>query len=257
MDNENQVPVNTEEELIPQPEIQEENAPKTECENVEQCSGSAEEIQPDNNETASLEDDETSQFKSNRPQVVVTQEMLDISNKTLAIMFDYLGLDANIKAEGRNSKINLLVSSEETGRIIGRKGQSLEALQLLLNRMMQKNDPDFPKVYIDIDGYSSKGSDRKREERGDARHHGSHNRKGGNRGSSSSESGSNHREDILRQQAIDASKEVRRWGEPVTLQEMNAHDRRIVHITLENESDIQTESIGNGAKKSVVISLKK
>ena len=62
---------------------------------------------------------------------------------------------------------------------------------------------------------------------------------------------------ILRQQSIDASKEVRRWGEPVTLPPMNAHDRRIIHITLEGESDLQTESTGEGNFKSVVISLKK
>ena len=38
---------------------------------------------------------------------------------------------------------------------------------------------------------------------------------------------------------------------------MNAHDRRVIHITLENEADIQTESEGDGPKKSIVISLKK
>ena len=46
-------------------------------------------------------------------------------------------------------------------------------------------------------------------------------------------------------------------GEPVTLPPMNAHDRRIIHITLEGESDLQTESTGEGNFKSVVISLKK
>ena len=38
---------------------------------------------------------------------------------------------------------------------------------------------------------------------------------------------------------------------------MNSHDRRIIHITLENEPDLHTESIGDGAMKSVVVSLKK
>ena len=65
------------------------------------------------------------------------------------------------------------------------------------------------------------------------------------------------KEDILQQQALDAAKEVRRWGEPVTLPAMNSHDRRIIHITLENEPDLHTESTGEGAMKSVVVSLKK
>ena len=38
---------------------------------------------------------------------------------------------------------------------------------------------------------------------------------------------------------------------------MNSHDRRIIHITLENDADLQTESIGEGSVKSVVVSLKK
>jgi len=65
------------------------------------------------------------------------------------------------------------------------------------------------------------------------------------------------KDEILRQQAIDTAKEVRRWGESVTLPPMNSHDRRIIHITLEEESDIHTESIGEGSLKSVVVSLKK
>ena len=185
--------------------------------------------------------------------------MLDKSKKTLATMLDYLGLEATVKAEGRSSKINLLVSSEDAGRIIGRKGQSLESLQILLNRMMQKENIDFPKVYIDIDGYSSKrerGSDRHDGEgRREKRERASRGRRDGARSFHDDDEGNN--DSNLRQQAIDASKEVRRWGEPVTLPPMNAHDRRIIHITLENESDLQTESTGEGNFKSVVISLKK
>ena len=197
--------------------------------------------------------------KEARPQIAVTQEMLDKSKKTLATMLDYLGLEAAVKAEGRPSKINLLVSSDDAGRIIGRKGQSLESLQILLNRMMQKENIDFPKVYIDIDGYSSKrergGERREGEGRRERRERAPRGRREGGRSFRDEDEGDN--DSNLRQQAIDASKEVRRWGEPVTLPPMNAHDRRIIHITLEGESDLQTESSGEGNFKSVVISLRK
>ena len=63
--------------------------------------------------------------------------------------------------------------------------------------------------------------------------------------------------DQLEQQALDAAKEVKRWGEPVTLPEMNAHDRRIIHVTLKDDPELTTESMGEGAMKKVVISLKK
>ena len=61
----------------------------------------------------------------------------------------------------------------------------------------------------------------------------------------------------LRQQALDSATEVRRWGDPVTLPPMNSHDRQIIHVTLENAPDLAIESVGEGAVKSVVISLKK
>lgn len=187
-----------------------------------------------------------------RPQIEVTDEMIEKSSKTLSTMLDFLGLEGTVKTEKRPSKINLLISSEDAGRIIGRKGQSLESLQLLLNRMMQNGNEDFPKVYIDIDGYSSNGKTvaerRPSRERAERRERGE--RRGGHRFDSG-------KEDILQQQALDAAKEVRRWGESVTLPAMNSHDRRIIHITLENEPDLHTESIGDGAMKSVVVSLKK
>lgn len=213
----------------------------------------------DENPAPQTETKQETAEKTSRPQVEVTQEMLDRSSKTLATMLDYLALDANVRSEARPGKINLIVSSEDAGRIIGRKGQSLESLQLLLNRMMQKNDIDFPKIYIDIDGYSSKP----RDDRGS----GKRSPRGGDDGKPSKRGGAPRRprrnddsdphDDILKQQALDAAKEVRRWGEFVTLPPMNAHDRRIVHITLEEETDIQTESSGDGTHKSVIISLKK
>ena len=49
---------------------------------------------------------------------------------------------------------------------------------------------------------------------------------------------------------------MKRWGDPVKLPEMNAHDRRIIHVTLQNDPEITTESEGEGAFKKVVISLK-
>ena len=187
-----------------------------------------------------------------RPQIEVTDEMIEKSSKTLSTMLDFLGLEGTVKTEKRPSKINLVISSEDAGRIIGRKGQSLESLQLLLNRMMQNGNEDFPKVYIDIDGYSSNGKTvaerRPSRERAERRERGE--RRGGRRFDSG-------KEDTLQQQALDTAKEVRRWGESVTLPAMNSHDRRIIHITLENEPDLHTESIGEGAMKSVVVSLKK
>ena len=64
-------------------------------------------------------------------------------------------------------------------------------------------------------------------------------------------------EEQLIAQAQDAAKEVKKWGEPVTLPKMNAHDRRIIHITLENDPELTTVSEGEGALKKVIVSLRK
>ena len=201
-----------------------------------------------------------------RPEPVpVTDEMLDNSKKILITMLDYLGLDGTVKVEGRPGKINLLIASSDAGRIIGRNGQSLESLQVLVNRMMQKGDEPCPKIYIDIDGYSSnsKRGERREREGGERRpfrggpagrrqHRNNFEDRDDSRGK-----GDSDKDEQLRQQALDSAKEVRRWGEAVTLPQMNSHDRRIIHITLENEADLVTESVGDGNFKSVVISLKK
>ena len=220
---------------------------------------------------------ETEKTFEPRVRKPVVPEMLERTQKDLMKMLDFLGYeDAVVKAAESNGEIELSVESQDAGRIIGRKGQTLESLQLLLNRMMQKEDPDYPRVQICIDGYSTRRPDsrgraaREQEDgsferrRGGAEHG---RRRGGNGGERGERRrrfgddreghGGDEHDDILRQQALDAAKEVRRWGEAKTLPAMNAHDRRIIHITLENEADLQTESEGEGPKKSIVISLKK
>lgn len=164
--------------------------------------------------------------------------------RTLATMLDYLGLDAMLKTEMKGSNVAIKITSEEAGRIIGRKGQTLENLQLLLNRMLFNGDRTFPRVSLDIDGYTR--GDFRSGKRGDKRE-----------GSNGERRGSGVDEEQLRCQALDASKEVKRWGESVVLKAMNSHDRRIIHITLEEDPELETCSEGEGSLKKVIISLKK
>ncbi|HBC87300.1 MAG TPA: hypothetical protein DCZ94_10120 [Lentisphaeria bacterium] len=243
------------------------------------------------------------------------QEKMQKASTTLATMLDYLGLDASVKAEDRDGRIALVAVSEDAGRIIGRKGQTLDQLQLLVNRMVLKNDTESPRISIDVDGYSrrpmrdhrdrgdrggERGADRgdrggdrteqrndrggeQRSDRGD---------RGGDRGDRGGDRGGERRrrddrregggtrnfddrrpsEDVarvetdaeheqkIRQQSLDAAKEVKRWGDPVVLPLMNSHDRRIVHVTLKEDTDINTESAETDDSvklKSVTVSLNK
>lgn len=217
------------------------------------------------------------------------EEKMEKASKTLAMMLDYLGLEAGIKSKEKNGRIYLTTVSDDAGRIIGRKGRTLEDLQLLINKMINKGDEAGPKIYIDVDGYSRKPQRRRREETASQEEGKEENAAGngeqrrnerGRKFDRSKEGGRGRRfnrdrrerrdrgnesesyedrENIVRQQAIDASKEVKKWGEPVTLPPMNSRDRRIVHLALQDDPEISTESreTNDPKLKSVVISLKK
>lgn len=188
------------------------------------------------------------------------QEQKEKIVKTLATMFDYLGLNASLRIEEKGTRLAVKITSDDAGRIIGRKGQALESMQLLLNRIMFKDNEDCPHILLDIDGYAKgerearaprenageeSGEEQQRRPQRERRERRRYN-DGPERTSTAQ----------LEQQALDAAKEVKRWGDPVKLPEMNAHDRRIIHVTLQNDPEITTESEGEGALKKVVISLK-
>ena len=199
------------------------------------------------------------------PVKPASRESMEEARSVLAHMFDFLGIDANIRVENKSRSVNLYVSTEEPGRVIGHHGKTLENLQLIVNRIMQKTDSEFPKLYIDMEGPRERRSEHRSErtdrvERSDRSERGERPRREfrgerrerfeGRRGSSFSH------DEVLRQQALDAAKEVHQWGAPKTLPPMNSLDRRIVHITLEDDTALTTNSIGDGEKRSVVIALK-
>ncbi|MBR2374570.1 MAG: KH domain-containing protein [Lentisphaeria bacterium] len=151
------------------------------------------------------------------------------------------------------------ISSNDVGRIIGRRGQTLESLQLVLNRIVGRDDKEFPLVLLDIDGYAD--GERAPRKEGDEESNGEDRPRGGfrRREREDREDGGqrlSNREQLERQ-AQDAAKEVKRWGDPIKLPEMNAHDRRIIHLALKDDPEVMTESEGEGVMRQVVISLKK
>jgi spoIIIJ-associated protein len=188
----------------------------------------------------------------------IPEEKISKAITTLATMLDYLGLNAELKAEEKNGRIIVKASSDDAGRIIGRKGQTLESLQFLINRMMFKMDYEFPKIYIDVDGYSKDGRGERSNEserRRDESPYRPREKFSRHEDDSSSHRNDEGRDAILAQQALDAAKEVKRWGEPVSLPPMNSHERRIIHTTLDGDKAITTESheTDNPSLKKVVI----
>src|SRR5574344_346464 len=92
------------------------------------------------------------------------QELKNKIVKTLATMFDYLGLSGSFRVDAKGNKLAVKITSDDAGRVIGRKGQTLDSLQLVLNRIMFKDMEDCPRLLLDIDGYA-KGEREPKERR--------------------------------------------------------------------------------------------
>ena len=137
---------------------------------------------------------------------------------TLAELLGHLGFPATVEEHQLEDGLLLDVKADDAGRLIGRQGQTLGALQYLVNRLLIRQDPTAPKVMVDVAGY-----------RAEAR-------------------------DLLVKKAKEAAEKVRRWGDIVELEPMSPFDRRIVHNAIKDDPDIETHSIEvEGTTKKVVI----
>jgi spoIIIJ-associated protein len=146
-------------------------------------------------------------------------------------MIELLGLPAKVSVRDESEKVVIGVETEEPGRLIGRKGRYIESLQYLLNRVLGQKYGEMPPVMIDVDGYQSRAP------------------QGRVRPSSEDET-------QVRQRALDAAKEAKRWGTPKTIGPLTAAERRIVHTALREDSTITTESgpeDAKGMKKVTII----
>lgn len=125
-------------------------------------------------------------------------------------------------AEEEPLTLNIRTESEQAlSLLIGRRGETLSALQLLVNLIVAKQTGHHERIIVDAEGYRLR------------------------------------REENLRSMAMRVAAQVRRSGHPVTLEAMPPAERRIVHMTLAETDDIGTESTGEGDQRRVVVSLKR
>jgi spoIIIJ-associated protein len=129
-----------------------------------------------------------------------------------------LGLPATVEERNEPDGILIDVKTEESGRLIGRQGQTLADLQYLTNRILFQQNQSSPKVTVDVGGYRSQARE------------------------------------VLMKKAQEAAEKVRRWGEPVELEPMGSFDRRIIHNTFKNDPDVETHSVEvDGTEKKVLL----
>jgi len=125
---------------------------------------------------------------------------------------------ATVNATQEEDRISLVVTSGDAGLLIGKQGQTLDALQYLVTKMLAKQTRKKVRIAIDVEAYR-------------ARHN-----------------------EALTLLAKKNGEKVKRSGKAVTLNPMNPYDRRIVHMALQGDKDLKTISRGEGLYKKVVIS---
>ncbi|HOO90321.1 MAG TPA: RNA-binding cell elongation regulator Jag/EloR [Syntrophales bacterium] len=144
----------------------------------------------------------------------------DISLRAQAFiegLLSHVGVDFSVKAEENEEYIVLTIEGDGGGLLIGRGGQTLDAIQYLTNKVLNKNGNGRKRIILDTENYRKK------------------------------------REQNLSALAEKLGEKAKKTRRPVTVNPMNAHDRRIIHMALQNDSDLTTRSRGEGAFRKIVI----
>jgi spoIIIJ-associated protein len=137
---------------------------------------------------------------------------------TLQKILDLLGFTTTVEEHQMEDGWLLDVKTEDSGRLIGRQGQTLSDLQYITNRLLFQQDPSAPKVMVDVSGYRAQA-----------------------------------RETLVKK-AKEAAEKVRRWGDVVELEPLNAFDRRIIHQALKDDPGIETHSVEvEGTEKKAIL----
>ncbi len=135
----------------------------------------------------------------------------------LAQMLEKMGEPAQVEAFRDEDRITLKIESADAGLLIGKQGQTLEALQYLVTKIISKKSRKKVRLVIDIESYRARHSE------------------------------------ALTQMALKYGEKVKKTGKPITLNPMNPHDRRVVHLALQGDADLKTLSRGEGLYKKVVV----
>jgi spoIIIJ-associated protein len=131
----------------------------------------------------------------------------------LDTMLGYLGFVTEIDETTNESGNQVLqIYTEESRRIIGRDGETLDAIQFLLNRLIQTKDKNAPKVTVDCEHYRSM------------------------------------REDRIVHRVRELAERVRITGRSLQLEPMNSYERRIVHNAFKDDPDVATWSPSDSAR---------
>lgn len=157
----------------------------------------------------------------------INAEEVDLAAEVVDSILQILEIDADINirepvtaGDGLGSARAVIdISGDDLGMLIGRRGESLMAFQYVVNLVMTRRFPGRGSVTVDVEQYRRR------------------------------------REDQVVSLAERMAERVRDIGEPITLEPMSAAERRLVHLALVDDPEVETNSVGEGDSRKVVISL--
>lgn len=147
-------------------------------------------------------------------------EVIDTVRQMMAGLLKAMEMKADVEASLRGEDLFIDIKSDREGILIGKNGRTLDSLQFLFNRMVNKQLKEGLKVNIDVNGYKVK------------------------------------RIDSLTKMAARLGERVKRAGKSLTIGPFNSHDRRVIHLALKEDPALKTESLGEGEMKIIRIILK-
>lgn len=135
-------------------------------------------------------------------------------------MFIAMGLIVNVETKLKDRQLEIKISGDDMGIIIGKRGQTLDAVQYLVNLVVNKGTAPYISVTLDTENYRER------------------------------------RKETLETLAFNLAKKVKHTGKNVVIEPMNPYERRIIHSALQNDRYVTTYSEGDEPYRNVVITLK-
>lgn len=168
------------------------------------------------------EEDIQEQKVAEKPDAVVGEEdSIARCRDSLQKIVDAITSDAEISVERNSHRILFNIKGGNAGVLIGKRGQTLEAIQYIIEKIANRQMEPQRRVQVDVEGYLKV------------------------------------RRENLEKLATRLAQKAVRTGKPMTIGQMNAHDRRIVHLFLKNNSAVRTQSLGEGLYRKLIIFPKK
>jgi spoIIIJ-associated protein len=149
------------------------------------------------------------------------QQIVTKAKEALSVILERLQIDYTVDVERREDQILLNIHCDNENFLIGRRGTTLDAAQYLVNRIANKQAKEKIQIVLDTSDYRV------------------------------------HRKQRLQKLALRLSRKVKMTGKPVTVSPMNPHDRRIIHLTLQDDPGVKTLSKGSGFMRRITISANK